>query len=126
MSHFYCPFICAQIEEIAKPFILDWVISQHSHILEWTGRAFDIEVSLILPTKMLYENGGVIWLILVNINLKLEGRGGRKKALRSKYCVILPVILYTTGIEIIAMVVGGDTKQYAMHCLIEYDKICMG
>ncbi|KAG5228365.1 protein unc [Salix suchowensis] len=32
-----------QIEEIAKPFILDWVISQHSHILEWTGRAFDIE-----------------------------------------------------------------------------------
>ncbi|XP_052307929.1 protein unc-13 homolog isoform X4 [Populus trichocarpa] len=32
-----------QIGEISKPFILDWVISQHSHILEWTGRAFDIE-----------------------------------------------------------------------------------
>jgi hypothetical protein len=27
------------------------VISQHSHILEWTGRAFDIEVSLILLYK---------------------------------------------------------------------------
>ncbi|XP_061955444.1 protein unc-13 homolog isoform X4 [Populus nigra] len=32
-----------QIGEISKPFILDWVISQHSRILEWTGRAFDIE-----------------------------------------------------------------------------------
>ncbi|PON58344.1 hypothetical protein PanWU01x14_167360 [Parasponia andersonii] len=28
---------------VAKPIILDWVIAQHSHILEWTGRAFDLE-----------------------------------------------------------------------------------
>ncbi|WCJ26202.1 hypothetical protein M5689_008037 [Euphorbia peplus] len=32
-----------QIGEVSKPLILDWVISQHAHILEWTGRAFDIE-----------------------------------------------------------------------------------
>lgn len=33
-----------QIGEVAKRIILDWVIARHSHILEWTGRAFDIEV----------------------------------------------------------------------------------
>ncbi|XP_058009637.1 protein unc-13 homolog isoform X3 [Hevea brasiliensis] len=32
-----------QIGEVSAPLILDWVISQHAHILEWTGRAFDIE-----------------------------------------------------------------------------------
>ncbi|XP_050227666.1 protein unc-13 homolog isoform X2 [Mercurialis annua] len=32
-----------QIGEVSTPLILDWVISQHAHILEWTGRAFDIE-----------------------------------------------------------------------------------
>ncbi|CAI0414257.1 unnamed protein product [Linum tenue] len=32
-----------QIAEVSKPFIIDWVISQHDHILEWTGRAFDLE-----------------------------------------------------------------------------------
>ncbi|XP_043811757.1 protein unc-13 homolog isoform X2 [Manihot esculenta] len=32
-----------QIGEVSTPLILDWVISQHTHILEWTGRAFDIE-----------------------------------------------------------------------------------
>ncbi|KAM6556840.1 hypothetical protein CsatB_003859 [Cannabis sativa] len=31
------------IGEVAKPLILDWVIAQHSRILEWTGRAFDLE-----------------------------------------------------------------------------------
>ncbi|KAH7511404.1 hypothetical protein FEM48_ZijujUnG0016700 [Ziziphus jujuba var. spinosa] len=31
------------IGEIAKPIILDWVIAQHSRILEWTGRASDFE-----------------------------------------------------------------------------------
>ncbi|KAJ8767614.1 hypothetical protein K2173_018172 [Erythroxylum novogranatense] len=36
MSHY-------QIKEISKPLILDWVISQNTHILEWTGRAFEIE-----------------------------------------------------------------------------------
>lgn len=33
-----------QIGEVAKPIILDWVIAQHSRILEWTGRASDFEV----------------------------------------------------------------------------------
>uniref|UniRef100_A0A2P2M0R4 Uncharacterized protein MANES_01G065400 n=1 Tax=Rhizophora mucronata TaxID=61149 RepID=A0A2P2M0R4_RHIMU len=32
-----------EIGEMSKPLILDWAISQHAHILEWTGRAFDIE-----------------------------------------------------------------------------------
>ncbi|XP_010529550.1 PREDICTED: uncharacterized protein LOC104806377 isoform X2 [Tarenaya hassleriana] len=32
-----------QIEDVVKPIMLDWLISQHNHILEWTGRAFDIE-----------------------------------------------------------------------------------
>lgn len=31
------------IGEAAKPIILDWVIAQHERILEWTGRAFDLE-----------------------------------------------------------------------------------
>ncbi|XP_062025922.1 protein unc-13 homolog isoform X1 [Rosa rugosa] len=31
------------IGEVAKPIILDWVIAQHERILEWTGRAFDLE-----------------------------------------------------------------------------------
>ncbi|VVA30182.1 PREDICTED: LOC109707713 isoform [Prunus dulcis] len=31
------------IGEVAKPIILDWVIAQHARILEWTGRAFDLE-----------------------------------------------------------------------------------
>lgn len=37
-----------QIAEISKSFILDWVVAQHERILEWTGRAFDLEVFLIL------------------------------------------------------------------------------
>ncbi|KAJ0105138.1 hypothetical protein Patl1_18704 [Pistacia atlantica] len=32
-----------QIGEVCKPIILDWVITQHAHVLEWTGRAFDLE-----------------------------------------------------------------------------------
>ncbi|CAN1332959.1 Protein unc-13 homolog [Linum perenne] len=32
-----------RIAEVSKPLIIDWVISQHDHILEWTGRAFDLE-----------------------------------------------------------------------------------
>ncbi|KAG6428684.1 hypothetical protein SASPL_112937 [Salvia splendens] len=31
------------IAEISKPFILDWVVAQYERILEWTGRAFDLE-----------------------------------------------------------------------------------
>lgn len=33
-----------QIGEIARPIILDWIIAQHARIMEWTGRAFDLEV----------------------------------------------------------------------------------
>lgn len=33
-----------QIGEISRPIILDWVIAQHEHILDWTGRAFELEV----------------------------------------------------------------------------------
>ncbi|CAN0841432.1 Protein unc-13 homolog [Linum grandiflorum] len=32
-----------RIAEVSKPLVIDWVISQHDHILEWTGRAFDLE-----------------------------------------------------------------------------------
>lgn len=32
-----------EIGEISRPIILDWVIAQHGRILEWTGRAFDLE-----------------------------------------------------------------------------------
>lgn len=32
-----------QIEEVSRPIILDWVIAQHAHILEWTKRASDLE-----------------------------------------------------------------------------------
>ncbi|KAI3501237.1 hypothetical protein L1887_29101 [Cichorium endivia] len=33
-----------QIHKISRPIILDWLISQHERILEWTGRAFHLEV----------------------------------------------------------------------------------
>lgn len=39
-----CLLFFGQIGEVAKPIILDWVIAQHERILEWTGRAFDLEV----------------------------------------------------------------------------------
>lgn len=39
---------CMQIEKVSGPIILDWVIGQHTHILEWTGRALDLEVCFIL------------------------------------------------------------------------------
>ncbi|CAK7335469.1 unnamed protein product [Dovyalis caffra] len=46
-----CPIIrgtgFCSIGEISKPFILDWVISQHAHILEWAERAFDIENNIL-------------------------------------------------------------------------------
>ncbi|KAF8027381.1 hypothetical protein BT93_E0321 [Corymbia citriodora subsp. variegata] len=32
-----------QIEEVAGPVILDWIIAQHSRILQWTERAVDLE-----------------------------------------------------------------------------------
>lgn len=32
-----------KIGEISNPIILDWTIAQHAHILEWTGRALDLE-----------------------------------------------------------------------------------
>ncbi|EOY24649.1 Uncharacterized protein TCM_016195 isoform 3 [Theobroma cacao] len=32
-----------QIEKVSGPIILDWVIGQHAHILEWTGRVLDLE-----------------------------------------------------------------------------------
>ncbi|KAG8374878.1 hypothetical protein BUALT_Bualt10G0041300 [Buddleja alternifolia] len=31
------------IAEISRPIVLDWVVAQHERILEWTGRAFDLE-----------------------------------------------------------------------------------
>ncbi|KAL3818096.1 hypothetical protein ACJIZ3_004001 [Penstemon smallii] len=31
------------IAEISRSIILDWVVAQHEKILEWTGRAFDLE-----------------------------------------------------------------------------------
>ncbi|KAL8543750.1 hypothetical protein ACS0TY_004350 [Phlomoides rotata] len=31
------------IAEVSKSIILDWVVAQHERILEWTGRAFDLE-----------------------------------------------------------------------------------
>ncbi|KAL0329748.1 UNVERIFIED_CONTAM: protein unc-13 [Sesamum radiatum] len=31
------------IAEISRSIILDWVVAQHDRILEWTGRAFDLE-----------------------------------------------------------------------------------
>ncbi|XP_057977083.1 protein unc-13 homolog isoform X2 [Malania oleifera] len=31
------------IGEVSRSIILDWVIAQHEHILEWTGRAIDLE-----------------------------------------------------------------------------------
>lgn len=33
-----------QIEEVAGPVILDWIIAQHSRILQWTERQLDLEV----------------------------------------------------------------------------------
>lgn len=41
-------FLFGQIGEVCRPIILDWLIAQHAHILEWTGRAFDLEVGFIL------------------------------------------------------------------------------
>ncbi|PPD97672.1 hypothetical protein GOBAR_DD05275 [Gossypium barbadense] len=32
-----------QIEKVSGPLIIDWVIGQHTHILEWTRRALDLE-----------------------------------------------------------------------------------
>ncbi|KAI5655545.1 hypothetical protein M9H77_32732 [Catharanthus roseus] len=36
-------FVPYQIGEISRPIILDWIIAQHARIMEWTGRAFDLE-----------------------------------------------------------------------------------
>lgn len=36
-------FVHYQIGEISRPIILDWIIAQHARIMEWTGRAFDLE-----------------------------------------------------------------------------------
>ncbi|KAL3499395.1 hypothetical protein ACH5RR_038488 [Cinchona calisaya] len=36
-------FIHYQIGEISRPLILDWIIAQHERVMEWTGRAFDLE-----------------------------------------------------------------------------------
>ncbi|KAF5800738.1 hypothetical protein HanXRQr2_Chr06g0240081 [Helianthus annuus] len=33
-----------QIHNISRPIILDWLISQHERIIEWTGRTFHLEV----------------------------------------------------------------------------------
>ncbi|XP_047340889.1 protein unc-13 homolog isoform X1 [Impatiens glandulifera] len=32
-----------QIGEVCKPLVLDWIIDQQAHILEWAGRAFELE-----------------------------------------------------------------------------------
>nr|GFC33424.1 hypothetical protein [Tanacetum cinerariifolium] len=37
-----------QIHKISRPIILDWLISQNDLILEWTGRAFHLEVGFVL------------------------------------------------------------------------------
>lgn len=37
-------FVYVQIEKVVKPVMLDWLISQHDDILQWTRRAFEIEV----------------------------------------------------------------------------------
>lgn len=37
-----------QIEEVAGPVILDWIIAQHSRVLQWTERAVDLEVEWII------------------------------------------------------------------------------
>lgn len=37
-----------QIHKISRPIILDWLISQHERIMEWTGRAFHLEVGVLL------------------------------------------------------------------------------
>lgn len=44
-----------QIEKVSGPIILDWVIGQHAHILEWTGRVLDLEVGSIL-SRMMFLN----------------------------------------------------------------------
>ncbi|TYH82871.1 hypothetical protein ES332_D02G091600v1 [Gossypium tomentosum] len=31
------------IEKVSRPLIIDWVIGQHTHILEWTRRALELE-----------------------------------------------------------------------------------
>ncbi|XP_076897631.1 protein unc-13 homolog isoform X1 [Bidens hawaiensis] len=33
-----------QIHKISRPIVLDWLISQHERMLEWTGRTFHLEV----------------------------------------------------------------------------------
>ncbi|KAL1547598.1 protein unc-13 isoform X2 [Salvia divinorum] len=43
ISHYSRGFERYQIAEISKSFILDWVVAQYERILEWTGRAFDLE-----------------------------------------------------------------------------------
>ncbi|OMO79538.1 hypothetical protein CCACVL1_13607 [Corchorus capsularis] len=60
-----------QIENVSGPIILDWVIGQHAHILEWTGRALDLEeweplsfhqrqaASIIEDFRILEEEEGV-------------------------------------------------------------------
>ena len=60
INHIYYSFSYVQIGEVSKPIILDWVISQHSHILEWSGRAFDIEVSSIAIAVMPQNNQGLL------------------------------------------------------------------
>ncbi|PPD85470.1 hypothetical protein GOBAR_DD17586 [Gossypium barbadense] len=32
-----------QIEKVSGPLIIDWVIGQHTHILEWKRRALELE-----------------------------------------------------------------------------------
>lgn len=60
-----------QIGEVCKPIILDWVIAQHAHILEWTGRAFDLEVGSILSEMMFFWLSFSCHLV---IYVKLESR----------------------------------------------------
>ncbi|KAI3468779.1 hypothetical protein Pfo_025442 [Paulownia fortunei] len=42
-SHYGREFEPYPIAEISRSIILDWVVAQHERILEWTGRAFDLE-----------------------------------------------------------------------------------
>ncbi|CAI9093969.1 OLC1v1029593C1 [Oldenlandia corymbosa var. corymbosa] len=36
-------FVHYKVGEVSRPLVLDWIIAQHSRIMEWTGRAFDLE-----------------------------------------------------------------------------------
>ncbi|GMH09418.1 hypothetical protein Nepgr_011259 [Nepenthes gracilis] len=70
-----------QIAEVARPVILDWVIAQHAHILDWIGRAFDLEdweplssqqkqaVSVIEAFRMINETVDQFFALNLPVNI---------------------------------------------------------